>query len=454
MRKVVNRARAYLEADGLGPLLVRAVAGAGAVQIGAMLASFLVGVQLARELGVRGYGYYGVALAIVTTAGIPGEMGLPKLVTREVAAAEAKHERGLLFAILRWARRASSVLSFTVGLAIVAAAVALGSRLEAPLRWALVVGAPAIPFLALARVDGGAMQGLGYIVRGQVPANLLKPVAVSALLFGAYAAGVNLQPWGAMAAHTITAALAWIVAWSWLRARLPAASLVVPTGQGRRWLSSMIPLALTDGMFALQGQVSILVLAVLASPSDVGLFRIAVATAVILSAPQTIIVGVGLPLISRLHAQGQRFRLQKLLTRSAQFQLAGVLLLAAPLMIAPKMLLSAVYGPSYANAAPALQIILIGQIICAAFGPNGSLLNMTGHERRVTRALLVALVLNAGAIAVLVPRLHLVGGAAGYTISMLTWNIITWLDGRRLLGLDSSIMPAHLRAQARRADSR
>ena len=69
-----------------------------------MVASFAVGVQLARLLGVEGYGYYGIALSVVTIAGIPGEMGLSRLVTREVASASAKGDLPHLFGAVRWTR--------------------------------------------------------------------------------------------------------------------------------------------------------------------------------------------------------------------------------------------------------------------------------------------------------------------------------------------------------------
>ena len=67
---------------GLRSFLVRAVAGASAVHLAGMLFAVLVGVQLARGLGVEGYGQYGIAMAAIALASIPGEFGLPRLVTR------------------------------------------------------------------------------------------------------------------------------------------------------------------------------------------------------------------------------------------------------------------------------------------------------------------------------------------------------------------------------------
>ncbi len=439
----LNHARAYVAADGLGPFLVRSVAGTGAVRIATMFVSFLVGVQLARGLGVAGYGYYGIALSIVTIAGVPGELGLPPLVTREVAAADARRDYAYLFGVLRWGKRMAARLSVGMAFILLIAALLLQEVHPSPLVLALVAGAPVIPFLALAKMNGGALRGLHQIIRGQLPAFLLKPGAMSVLLFLMYLAGLKLQPWTAVALNAVTAAGAWIVAAIWLRQRLPEHGNLEEVREGRRWISSMVPMALTQGMQVLQRQVSVLLLGILLSATDVGLFRIATATAVMLSAPQTIMLTVASPLISRLDAQQDHRRLQTLLTRCAQAQFAGVFLLSLPLFLAPQWILTLVYGHAYAAAADVLRIILVGQLITTGFGLNATVLNMTRHERRVTRAMTIGLVLNAGTFALLVPLWGLEGAATGYVVSILVWNIIAWFDARRLVGVDTSIAGRH-----------
>ena len=444
IKQRIDRARAYVTGEGLGPYLVRSVAGTGAVRIGSMLATFLVGIQLARGLGVEGYGYYGLALSVVTLAGVPAEMGLPPLVTREVAAADARGSFGQLFGVLRWGTRVAARLSMVMALVVIAAALVLMQVRPSPLVLALLAAAPIIPFLALARVNGGALRGLHQIIRSQLPANLLKPAAMSVLLFTMFLAGLKLQTWIAVGLNAVTAAAVWIISGIWLRQRLPARAEVEEAREGRRWLSSMIPMALTQGMQTLQQQLSILVLGLLATAVQVGLFRIAAATAVMLSMPLAITYPVALPMISRLHAQQDRRRLQILLTRCAQAQFAGVLLLSLPLFIAPEFILTLVYGAQYAAAADVLRIMLVGQLVNTGFGLNTAVLTMTNHERRVTRAMGIALVLNVASIALLVPAFGMIGAAVGYMLSILTWNVLTWVDVRRIIRFDTSILQLRL----------
>lgn len=446
MNRHIRKTRSYFAGEGLRPMLVRAFAGSGIVRIAAMLASFGVGVQLARGLGVEGYGYYGLALAIITLASIPSELGLSKLVTREVATTAAAKDYPALFGVLRWADRTCWWISAVVAAILAVAALILLDIRTSPLGAAILLGLPAIPLLALSRIRGGALQGLYYIVLGQVPANLLRPVLLSALLFAAYLAGLALTPASAMALYSFTALIVFVVAHLWLRARLPAAAPSQIVQGGRKWLASSIPLALTDGMRTLQSELTILLLGLLAVAADVGLFRIAVVTAIIAAAPMVVLIRVTMPAIARLHAAGEHARLQKLVTYGAYAQTAGVLLLSLPLLIVPELLLSLVFGPDYAPAANALRIVALGQIANAAFGPNIVLLNMTHNEARVTRAMAIGLVLNVITVLLLLQMLGLIGAALGFVVSLLSWNILTWLDGKRILSIDTSILSGRLAA--------
>jgi len=434
------RARKYLTGSGLGPLLVRAVAGSTFVRLASMLTSLLVGVQLARQLGVEGYGYYGFAFAIIAIVSIPCELGLPTLVTREVASASVSGNSGALFGVLRWADRTCWMVSgvMVVGM-VIAASVLWGD--EHLLASTLLAGAGMIPFMALSRIRGGSLQGLQNIVLGQVPANLLKPVFLSALLALTYVTGVAIGPASAMLLNSITAIMVFAIARHWLQRRLPRNREAEPIVNGRRWLASTIPLAMTDGIRTLQTELTILLVGLLASTSEAGLLRIAVVTATVAAAPMPVMVRVAMPVIARLHAEADRFRLQKFVTYSAYVQTAGVILLSLPLLFFPEILLVEAFGPPFAPAANALRIISLGQIANAAFGSNIVLLNMTNHERRVTRAMGIGLAMNVVTVLLLVHTKGIVGGAIGFVVSLLSWNILTWIDGRRILGVETSVFP-------------
>jgi O-antigen/teichoic acid export membrane protein len=406
-----------------------------------MVASFGVGVQLARGMGVTGYGYYGIALSVITIAGIPGELGIPRLVTREIAAAGARKDFAHFFGVLRWARRTVFRISALMMLGVVFVAAVLAATRPSQLAVAMLLGAPVIPFMAFARLEGGALQGLHHIIRGQIPANLVRPMVLSLLLFTASAMGVVVAAPAAMGITSMSAAVAALVAYIWLKQRLPNTAPPEIVRTGRRWLASSVPMAMTDGMRTVQSELSILLLGLLTAPAEVGLFRVASVTAMTAAAVIPALGHATMPMMARLHAQDDRARLQKLVTAAARTMFAGVLLLSMPLLLGAGPLLSLVFGSSYAPAADVVRVLASAQIISTAFGPNVALLNMTGHERRVTRAILIGLVVDIVLVLVLTPLWGRIGTAFALFAAFLAWNLQTWFDARRLLGIETSIVP-------------
>jgi O-antigen/teichoic acid export membrane protein len=432
--------KSYATGTGLGSILVRSVTGTGFVRLAAMVASFAVGVQLARLLGPAGYGYYGIALSIVSLCGLPGEMGLPRLVTREVASGVAHKDPSLPFVVLRWADSMSTRISAVMVAGLAVAAFILSERGQSTLGLALLLGAPMIPLLTLARIRGGALQGFQFIVRGQIPDILARPILLSVLIFAAYRSGFAMTPAAAMALNSISTAAVLLLADAWLKQRLPPRPAIIARGE-RSWLASSIPMGLTEGMRVAQSELSILLLGIIARPAEVGLYRIASVTAFTAATPVAIINFVAFPIIARLYAEKDFERLQQALTKLAQAQFVGVAILALPLLAAPQFLLTLVFGAEFAPAADTLRILVVAQLISSAFGANLVLLNMTHHERRVTRAMAIALVLNLVALPILASLWSAIGAAIAVTCTLILWNVVTWLDAQRLLGLESSILP-------------
>ena len=435
----------YLVGGGLGPFLIRVTAGSGAVQAVGMLLTFVVGVQLARGLGVEGYGQYGIAMAVIALLSIPGEFGLPKLVTREVAAASAKNDLPRLFGVLRWADRMSLRVALPIAALVGMVSWLVADHEASRVAAAIAVGAVIIPLIALARIRGAALQGLRFVVLGQTAFELVRPLIFSMLLFALFMARPEASAADAMVLNVLTAAAALVLCYLWLRARLPAGPPVQTVQQGRRWLASALPMAMTDGLRILQPQIGMLLLGVLSTSADAGLFRVAVTTAAMTAVPLTLGNTILAPVIAGLHAEGDRRRLQKLSTRAAQAMTAGVLTLGLVLVFGGPWLVGLVFGPEFAPAYPVLVLVCAGQFISGLFGANAILLNMTGHERRVTRAMIVALVVNIALALALVPLWGAVGAAAGFVGSLVAWNVVTWLDARKFLGIETSVLTASRR---------
>jgi O-antigen/teichoic acid export membrane protein len=441
IREKLIRAAAYLRGSSLGPVVIRSIAASSLVQMGAILAALVGSIQLARGLGVKGYGEYGIAMAVITLAGIPAELGIPKLVLRETAAAAALKDWATFFGVLRWADRTcwrvSAILAFgiTVGSMLI-----LGAQ-KSTVVTAILLGVPIIPFLAMAKIRGAALQGLQFLVLGQIPQTLLRPVLLSIMLFILYLARRFPSASGAMALNSATALTALIINHIWLRRKKSPENAPVVPAQGRRWLKSSFPMALSDGMLQLQAQLSILAVGLLASAEDVGLFRIAVSIVTFMVAPVVLLNVATLPVYSRLFVQRDMTRFQRLCTRSTQLQFTAILLISLPLLVDGRAILGFIFGEAYRGAFAPMAVSFGGFLFSAACGPNSELLNMTGHERRVTRAMAIGLITNLVTMPLLVRLFGVAGAALSLSIGTIAWNLVASRDAFRLLHVNTTLAP-------------
>lgn len=438
---MIQRSRKYLAGGGLGPLLIKTVIGSAGLRIAGMFFGFLVGVQLARGLGVEGYGIYGLAMAIIALLTVPTEFGLPQLLTREVAAAQVAEDWGRLRGILRWSSNTVLLISAIITIAVMIWLVFVERDLSSSLSKTLVAGLLMVPLVALGKLRGATLLGLQHITKGQLPDTLIRPASFSLLLFLVPWVTVSLTPVIAMSLGTLSAACAFGVALAMLWKHLPSEIYTaIPRIQSHDWWSSALPMALTEGMRVLQGHLVILLLGFMVTVAMVGLFRVASSMLLLINFPVSLFNVVGAPIIARLHAQGDRARLQRLLSWVALGMVSGTLLLTLPFLFAGVPLLSTVFGEEFGDANTPLLILCGGTLLNAFFGANAALLNMTGHQVRVTRASGVSLVILALASPPLIILFDVVGAAIANALAMLAWNILMWLDARRLLILDTSFL--------------
>jgi O-antigen/teichoic acid export membrane protein len=440
---MIQRLAAYLCHGGLGPTLIRALAGSAGIRIIGMAFGFLVGVQLAHGLGAAGYGVYGVAMSVISMVTIPIEFGLPQLVTREVSSAQVRQDWEIIRGILGWATRTITLLSVTMAMAGLAAWLLFREKLSDELVYALLPGLLLVFLVPLGNLRGAALRGLQQIVRGQVPEIILRPAVFSSLLLIVSLLLPNaLTPALAMAMQVVAAAVTLMAVTLMLQRVFPAMQQIASPmlTDNKAWLSSALPMALTEGMRVFHGNVSILMLGALSTLPMVGVFRVATSMSLLLMMPASLINVVCAPLFSRLHASADHTRLQKMLGWVAAAMVFGVAGLTLPFVFFGERLITTVFGVDFQASNTALLILGIGMLAGCAFGAGATLLNMTGHEKRVAFSFGVSLVALALLSFPLIEYWGADGAALANSISFVLWSTMTWLDARRLLQLDTSLL--------------
>jgi O-antigen/teichoic acid export membrane protein len=280
-----------------------------------------------------------------------------------------------------------------------------------------------------------------FIVRSQLPDTLIRPIVFSLLLLLALWF-VQLTPQVAVGLGVVAATVAFVCSEAMLRQALPEeARSATPQVSALEWRSAALPMALTEGMRVLQGHLAILLLGWMTTVAAVGLFRVASSVAVLVAFPLSIASLLGSPVIARLYAQKDRVRLQRLLSWLSLGMTGSTITMTLPFVIGGDQLLGWAFGREFAASNPILLVLCFSTVMTAFFGVNAVLLNMTGHQKRVTRASWTSLSVMAVLCPAMIHSLGTMGAALASTVAMLVWNIQMWRDGLRLLGLDASFLP-------------
>ena len=401
--------------------------------------SFLVTVLLARILGAEGYGIYAYAYAFIALLSMPAQAGLPQLVIRETAKGMAKNKPELVQGIWRWAGKVIMIIS--ISLIIVIGSIflifkkgKLGLK-EWTFLWALFL----VPLVSLGNLRGAALRGLHKVVIGQLPEFFIRPALFFAFLcIVFFLFHQKLTPPQAMALNVFSAVLAFIIG-TWLLWRNTPLSIykATPVYDGKKWLSSFLPLAFTAGMWVINSQADIVMLGIFKPPADVGIYRVAVQIALVASFGLQAVNMVVAPRFATFYTKREMNRLQRLVTRSAQIVLTFNLIITSLFILFGKIFLDLVFGKEFITAYIPLLILLIGQLVNSAAGSVGFLLNMTGYEKDTARGMTLAAGINIMLNFSLIPPLGPKGAAIATAVSMITWNVILWWFVRKRLGINS-----------------
>ncbi len=419
--------------------MLRSVLGSAAIKVANALLGFGVAVVLARALGADGYGVYSTAFVIASVLAILVQFGLPNLVLRETAAAEADGDWARMKAIWVWATRGALLFSLAV-LAIAAATGFLlrGRYAETDL-WTFFLALGLVPLFALGALRAAALRGLRHIVLSQIPEMILKPglLLLLALLLGA---AVPAEPAYAMLAQLVAAAAAFAAGAVLLWRRMPegvrrAARSSVPS---RGWWMASSAMAVSAGMNQINNYADILILGLFRPAEEVGLYRVAYQVSMLALFGQQAVAMVFTPRFVRLYQQGDTDTLQRLVTLMARLSLLVALPLFFLVAFFGDTIFTILFGLEFSEAHAVAVVLVLAQVITSYFAAIGYLLNMCGQEKSMAKILMLTAGLNILMNFVMIPVAGMMGAALATLLSLLVWNLTAWRVGRLRLGLDCS----------------
>lgn len=398
---------------------------------------FFLSVLLARLLSLEGFGEYYYVIAVIGIVAIPVQAGMPILVVRETARYKSSNELRKMSAMWRWSSSNAIRLSLV---AIVVASIILGfSGIEGDTRLTWLLALLAIPITALCGIRAAQLRGLHRVLHGQFPEMVLRPLVFIIALILLKKVDIIITPWLAMALYLFSYFVSYLVGAAILRKSAPfniSNSLRDYTDKGG-WWSGLIPLTLVSSLGTIVQQVDIILLGVLGTAEQVGVYRAAMAISILVAFGLSAVNAVMAPRFAGGYRSGDRRDLQKMVTLSVRLNVLIAVPVFLLLFFVGNQVLSFFFGPEFVVGAKSLVILALAQLVNAIFGPVALLLNMSGYEKITVKALAMAVVMNIFLNLALIPRMGMEGAALATLIGMIFWNFYLAIEVRRKLSVST-----------------
>lgn len=441
MRTRIQRLIERLRGEGLGPVLARGASTFLAIHVAGVFIALGSQVVIARAMGAEGFGTYVWAYNWLVLLTLFCRMGLGTGSLRYVAAFEAREDWPALHGYLRIAWRVVLVASAAVMAAAACATLLLGERLGGATQRTLLVACLVLPVSAFLQLWSHVLRGFKRVSSSQVPSELVQPALLG--LFALAVPALGLGPLGAplamglnLGAASAALAITGIALWRTVPSPVRSAP---PQSNTAEWLRTAFPLLVANFLNVARARVDILLLGSLAGATAAGIYAPACRVAAVIAFGLQAVNAWVPPLISGMHARGDRRGLERLMRLSAR----GVFAFTVPLFLAVLLFgdrVLALFGPEFTAGYRALVILAGGQLVNALVGPVGYLMTMTGRQNAAAWIMGVHLVLGAGLNALLIPRYGFEGAAVATALTNTSWNVVMAVAAWRTLRLRATIL--------------
>lgn len=402
--------------------------------------AFLSHLVLSRTLGVSQYGSYVIALGWAMVLVVPARLGLDNSALR--FATIYRHDgrggdfRGLIIFSLAMIGLVSSAI---------AAILLLGWQAGIkPLRQIdqlmLAAIAITIPFSALLAWLSALIRTANRIFAAQFYEQVLRPGLLIAAVALAAISGWELGASSAMLLTGLTVGLATVGIAAETKRSFRDVPAARPSFRHRKeWLSVSWILLLMSVVQELLNQIDLILLGILGDATQAAHFAAAWRLASLVRFGLVAVTTVTGPMIAAAFHRNDVIELARIARLSARVSTLFAVALALLIAVLGRPLLGT-FGPGFADAYPALLIMLAGGGISSVTGSVGHLMTMTGHQRS-------ALIIFAGAFAVsvvinvaLIPALGAVGSALASSAALVAWNLAMTIYVRRKFGIDATAL--------------
>ncbi|GAB6095720.1 flippase [Desulfatiferula olefinivorans] len=186
-----------------------------------------------------------------------------------------------------------------------------------------------------------------------------------------------------------------------------------------------LPMFMTGAINIVSGQVGIIMIGILGSESDVGVFSVAVKLATLTGFILKAINTIAAPKFSELYHSFNIDELFIVVKKTAKLIFWTTTPILISLIILGKYLLLVLFGHDFVLAYPALVFLILGQFVNSVSGCTGIFMNMAGHQKAFRNIIFVGSVVFVILNVTLIPRYGINGAAFSVLLNECIWNVST-----------------------------
>lgn len=387
-----------------------------------LVLNIVASIALIRYLQPDGYGEYVFVFSFAALFGLLSDFGLAKVAVRDMV--REPSSAGVVLGTAMAGRLILAAISFV---AAQLALVALG--VSADLRIAIAI--VSLLFVTEAMLSVTAVFQMRLAMQYEALVSVVIQAVDTVLILSLIAAGAGLLV--IVAAPVASGVVGVVVAYTLVRRRF-ATRLSVEISRLPRLLIEAAPVGLTLVLAVIYLRIDSVLLGLLATPQDVGLYGAAFKPIEYLLLASAVVINTLFPLLARWHRRDAE-RFATLYWRGTDVLLALALPIPIILFAFAEPIVATFYAPSFLPAALPLRLLGIGVVLMILSAWQGFTLLSAGRQRITVAYDLVGLALNLTLNFALIPRFGFVGAAIAALVTAAFVNISASLLTWRLLGV-------------------
>jgi len=430
-----------LKQPGLITSFIKKAGIAFVVQVMGVGLGYLLQVFLARVMGHEEYGLYTYILAWATICGVVCNLGIPVAVLRFIPQYSTQGDWGRFQGVIRGSSQVTFAISIGMSLLVTVVLLSLNSYRHLQNLTPILFGVWMIPLLALESLQSNFFRGGRQMIATYGPSKVLRPLLFMAgtwaMLYWTGGQKLTSQP---VFIVTIVTYLILILSQQVLvgKGLLSLGKREKPIYEFRSWLRVSLPLLLIVGFVIILYQTDILMIGVLLGPSQVGIYNAATKTSYLALFVYTAVEAIAAPTIASLYTKGDRVQMQRVVTTMAHLVFWPTIVVTLFLIAFSKYILG-LFGAEFVTAQLPLAILVLGQLVNAATGPVGYMLDLTGHQDQSARVRCCTALTNLLLNYILIPKFGIVGAAMATAIAVSLDNLVIYFLAVKYISVHASI---------------